>query len=290
MQLFIAIQLRGITLVVLIFSSISIFASPQLPDYIIYKSDTVPTYNLLIEQYLQKYKQEEREQLFGLTFRDGASFNCWRGYQAIYKIENDSLFLADIIDCGSLRKAQLNKSTSLEKMHSIFGDKLINGKVFINWFSGDMSFPLTNKIVRWDGVFNTIYEEEKVLNISNGNVSNIENVNNYVDDPKAINREYKVKISDILLKKLKGIKWKTSDDCDCSEKYLITIDEYGKISKIKMFRYDSEGKMDQLERKEYDYCTGAMLKALKSLRFDIIKNKGRPISEDVHLEIWVEDI
>ena len=289
MQLFIGIPLRGITLVVLLFSSVGIFASPQLPDYIIYKKDTIATYNLLIEQYLQKYKQDEREQLFGLTFRDGASFNCWRGYQAIYKIENDSLFLADIIDCGSLRKTLLDKTTSLKKMRSIFGDRLISDKVFINWFSGSLNFPLTNKIVRWDGVFSTIYEEENVLHISNGNVSNIENVNNYVDDPKAINREYEVKVSDILFEKLKGIKWKTSDDCDCSEKYLITIEEYGKISKVNMLRYELGEKIDRQERKEYDYCTGTMLKALKSLRFDVIKNKGTPISEDVYLEIWVED-
>ncbi|NRF39289.1 hypothetical protein [Pedobacter foliorum] len=279
----------SIVLVILIHSSLNIFASPQLPDYIIYKNDTIATYNLLIEQYLQKHEQGPREQLFGLSFRDGGSFNCWRGYQAIYKIENDSLFLADIIDCGSLRKTLIDKRTSLKKMHLIFGDRLINGKVFINWFSGDLNFPLTSKIVRWDGVFSTIYEEEKILNISNGNVSNIENVNNYVDDPKAINREYKVKISDILFKKLKGIKWKTSDDCDCSEKYLITIDEYGKVSEINMHRYESGEKIDPQERKENDYCTGTMLKALKSLRFDIIKNNGKPISEDIYLEIWVDD-
>jgi len=56
-----------------------------------------------------------------------------------------------------------------------------------------------------------------------------------------------------------------------------------------MLRYELGEKIDQQERKEYDYCTGTMLKALKSLRFDVIKNKGTPISEDVYLEIWVED-
>ncbi|TCC87429.1 hypothetical protein [Pedobacter hiemivivus] len=289
MQRSIQTKVRCIALVILMHSSLSILASPQLPDYIIYKNDTIATYNLLVEQYLQKYEHVDREQLFGLSFRDGGSFNCWRGYQAIYKIENDSLFLADIIDCGSLRKTLLDKSTSIKKMQAIFRDRLTNGKVFISWFSGDLNFPLTNKIVRWDGVFSTIYEKEKILHISNGNVSNIENINNYVDDPKAINREYKVKIPDILFEKLKRIKWKASDDCDCSEKYLITIDEYGKISKINMLRYELEEKIDRQERKEYDYCTSTMLKALKSLRFDIIKNKGKPISEDVYLEIWIEE-
>lgn len=279
----------NIVLVILIHLSLNIFASPQLPDYIIYKNDTVATYNLLVEEYLQKHEQGLQKQLFGLSFRDGGGFNCWRGYQAIYKIENDSLYLSDIIDCGSFRTTLLDKNASLKKMQVIFGDRLMNGKVFIDWFSGDLNFPLTKKRIRWDGVFNTIFEEEKVLRISNGIVSNIENVNNYVDNPKAINREYGVKISDIFFETLKKIKWKVSDDCDCSEKYRIIIDKHGKITKVDMFRYESGEKLDREERKEYDYCTSTILKALKRLRFDIIKNKGKPISEDVYLEIWVED-
>jgi hypothetical protein len=260
-----------------------------LPDYIIYKSDTIPTYNLLVEQYLQKHDQTNREQLFGLTFREGASFNCWRGYQAIYKIQNDSLFLSDIIDCGSKRRKTIDKSVSLKKMQAIFGDKLVSDKVFIDWFSGELSFPLSNKLLRWDGVFYRIYEEETVLSLYNGKLLSVENVNNYVDDPKAIDRRYNTKISDILFKYLKKVKFKYTDDCDCSEKYLITIDEYGKVTNAKTIKYKSVDEIsDTDERKEYSYCVNKILKALKSLKFDVIKDKGKPIPEDVYLEIWVE--
>jgi hypothetical protein len=87
--------------------SVQILASPQMPDYVIYGKDTIATYNLILEQYLQRQDIAKKEQLFGLAFRDGASFNCWRGYQAIYKIENDSLFLVDIINCGELRNGKI---------------------------------------------------------------------------------------------------------------------------------------------------------------------------------------
>lgn len=261
-----------------------------MPDYIIYKNDTIATYNLLVEQYLQKHDQTNREQLFGLTFRDGASFNCWRGYQAIYKIQNDSLFLSDIINCGSIRNKTLDRSASPQKMHAIFGDKLVGDKVFIDWFSGDLSFPLTNKLLRWDGVFYRIFEEETVLHIHNGKLLNVENVKNYVDDPKGIDRRYNTKVSDILFKYLKKVKFKYTDDCDCSEKYLITINENGKISNVKTIKYKSVDEIsDNDERKEYSYCVNTIIKALKSLKFDVIKDKGKPISEDVYLEIWVED-
>ncbi len=283
--------LRHIITIVFLFSSVDVFASPQMPDYIIIKGDTVATYNLLVEQYLQKHEQVKSEKLFGLSFRDGSSLNCWRGYQAVYKVENDSLFVADLIDCGSLRSKRSDRSESLKKMAAVFGNKLISGHVFIDWFTGDLNFPLApKKILRWDGVFNTIYEEETVLHISSGSISGIENVSNYVDAPKAINRRYNAKIADLLFKNLKKVKWKNTDDCDCSEKYLITIGENGKILQVTMRDYRTSEEIDKnWDKEDYDYCINTIYRALKSLQFDVIKDKGKPISEDIYLELWFND-
>jgi hypothetical protein len=274
----------------IILLSLGLFASPQMPDYIIYKNDTVSTYNLILEKYLQSKDTTETAKLFSLNFRNGSSFSCWRGYQAIYKIENDSLFLTDIIECGERGSGKLDKTASAKKMTAIFGDKLINSKIYINWFSGDLNFPLNNKVLRWDGVFYKIYEKETVINISNGKVLNFENIENYIDDPKSIDRRDKGKISDILFKKLKRNNWKKADDCDCSEKYLVTINEFGNISKVTMIGYETDAKIDQhWDRDEYDYCMNTMFKRLKKLKFDIIKDKGKPMSEDIYIEIWTKD-
>ncbi len=259
-----------------------------MPDYVIYGKDTIATYNLILEQYLQRQDTANREQLFGLAFRDGASFNCWRGYQAIYKIENDSLFLVDIINCGELRNGRIDKYQSFEKIKTIFEGKFKNEKVFIDWFDGHLNFPLTNKVLRWDGVFYTIFEREKVVTISNGLVEKIEDFENYVDDPKRIDRRDKDKISDLLFKKLKKAKWKNPDEFDCSEKYLVTIDENGNVSKVRMFLSDEEIE-SYYDKDEYNFCVNKMFSALKHLKFDIIKDKGKPISEDIYIEIWVED-
>ncbi|WP_139181089.1 hypothetical protein [Winogradskyella thalassocola] len=112
-----------------------------MPDYIIYKGDTIPIYNLILEKYFQKTELEDKGSLFGLKFREGASLNCWRGYQAIYMIENDSLFLKNIIDCGERNIDQLASS---KRIIEIFGNKENNGKVFIDWFSGDFTIPNGN--------------------------------------------------------------------------------------------------------------------------------------------------
>lgn len=265
-----------------------LFASPQMPDYVIYGKDTIATYNLLVEQYLQHHDTTKTDKLFGLSFRNGSSFNCWRGYQAIYKIENDSLFLTDIINCGELRNGRINKSESIEKIKQIFGDKLINEKVYINWFDGLINFPLTNKMLRWDGVFYRIFEKEKVITITNGLVGKIEDVENYVDDRKRIDRRYGAKTSNIIFKKLIKSNWKNAKDFDCGETYMVTIDENGNISKVRMLRTQEEIEK-YYEKDEYNFCIDKMFNALKSLKFDIIKDKGKPIAEEIYIKIWQED-
>jgi len=277
-----------ISIIIFLVTPLGLLASPQIPDYIIYEKDTIATYNLILEQYLQQQDTGKTDKLFGLTFRNGASLNCWRGYQAVYKIENDSLFLTDIINCGELCNGKINKVQSVGKIKTIFADRLINDKVYIDWFDGKINFPLINKILRWDGVFYKIFEKEKVITISKGIVEKIEDVNNYVDDPNRINRRDKNKVSELLFKKLKKTKWKNSNDFDCSEKYLVKIDEKGNISKVSML-YSDEDIKKYYEQDEYNYCINKMFNALKDLKFDIIKDKGKPVSEEIYIEIWIED-
>jgi hypothetical protein len=277
-----------LSILIFVLTHCGLFASPQMPDYIIYGKDTIATYNLILENYLQRQDTAKTDKLFGLSFRNGSSFNCWRGYQAIYKIENDSLFLVDVINCGELRNSKIDKAQSNEKIKAIFKERLKNDKVYINWFDGYINFPLTNKILRWDGVFYKIFEKERVISISNGLVRKVEDVDNYIDDPKRIDRRDKNKISGLLFKKLKKAKWKNSNEFDCSTKYLVTIDENGNVSKVRML-YSDEEIEKYYKKEEYNFCIDKMFNTLKTLEFDIIKDKGKPISEEIYVEIWIED-
>jgi hypothetical protein len=86
-----------------------------MPDYLIFKKDTIATFNLILEEYFQKQEKVATEKLFGLSFRDHASFNCWRGYQAIYEIDRDSLFLVGVINCGERRSGTIDTAVSAQK-------------------------------------------------------------------------------------------------------------------------------------------------------------------------------
>lgn len=277
-----------LVILTVIYTSLVVSASPQIPDYIVYEKDTVQTYNLILERYLQMHDTVRTHQLWGLNFRDGATINCWRGYQAIYKIQNDSLFLVAIISCGELKNGEFNRSQSMVRINSIFGRQFENGKVFIDWFDGKISLPLSNNVLRWDGIFNTIFEKEKVLSVSKGLLINIAEVCNYVDRRDGIDRRDKEKIPEVIFQELRKTRWKNEQDFDCSDKYIVTIDSNGYISEVKM-QYSEKEVEKYYEMTEYKFCIDKLSKALKTLKFDIIKDKGQPVSEEIYVEIWIDD-
>lgn len=274
-------------IILIIISSTKIgFASPQMPDYVIHKGDTIPIYNLILEQYFQKIEKSDKGSLFGLKFREGASFNCWRGYQAIYSIENDSLFLKNVIDCG---ERKIDRNASEQRINEIFNNKVKNGKVYIDWYSGDFSLP-NGKLLRWDGVFHKTFENEILVKVQNGKISDISKIENYIDDPSKINRKYGDTISKVLFNELNKMNWNNKNDFDCSEKYLVTIGENGEVNNVIMPEYQTKEEIKQFwDKGEYDYCIKEVLKGLRDLKFDILKMNGKPIEEVVYLEIWVED-
>jgi len=266
------------------------FASPQSPDYIIFKADTILVYNLILEQYLQKEEKSSQGNLFGLEFREGASLNCWRGYQAIYLVENDSIFLNEIIRCKELRSGSpIDRAASRKRLSDIFGERVKNRRVYLDWYSGEFSLPKGN-LLRWDGVFHKTFDKETLVQIESGRVKSASEITNYEDAPDRIGRKYSDNITDILFKELQKIKWKSIDKFDCSERYFITIGRDGKVSKVAMADYQSKEEIkENWDKKEFNYCVTTIKKGLQGLKFDIVKMNGKPIEETVQIEIWMED-
>ena len=287
-------HIKVVTAILLLLFSNKSTASPQSPDLLIYNGDTTAVYTLLLELYFDRIKKnvDNDGQLFGLKFREGATLNCWRGYQAIYKIENDSLFLVHITRCDEYYLAgSIDSNESKRRIEEIFGAKVKDGKVLINWYSGSLGIPKNEKkILRWDGVFYTIYEEEIQIKINKGRVLKISEIENYIDKPDRINRRYQDTVSNVIFAEIQKIKWGYNDKLDCSERYWITIGKSGNITSVKMVEYQTKSEIKEYwTRREYNYCIRKLKKGLKDLRFDVIRKMGRPIAEDIYIEIWFED-
>ncbi len=209
----------------------------------------------------------------------------------LYIIENDSLFLKNIIQCGELRfnKGQINQEDSKKRIQNIFGNRFKNNKVFIDWYSGKFGLPKGN-LLRWDGVFYKVFEKEILIEVEKGKIFKISEVSNYEDNPSGINRKYNDTISNVLFAELQKIKWKNIDDYDPSEKYFVTIGKNGKVSKVSMVEYQNKDSIDKYwDKKEYNYYIRTIYRSLKKLQFDILKNNGEPIEENIYIEIWLKD-
>jgi hypothetical protein len=264
--------------------------SPQVPDYIIYESDTLPIYTLIIEQYLDKLGAEDNGDLFGLKFREGAATYCWRGYQAIYSIKNDSLFLNQLINCGDLLyDNEINHKDSKDRLVKLFKNKIKNGKVHLDWFSGNLNLPKAN-LLRWDGVFHNSFEEEIQLKIRKGKIRKKNKVLNYIDDPNRINRRKDDTLSNIIFKELNKVNWNNKKEFDCSEAYIITIGKNGKVKDVIMKDYQDKSTIDKYwDKDEYKYCIKNVFDCLKKLKFDILKKDNKLIEEKIYIEFWILD-
>lgn len=261
-----------------------------MPDYIIYKGDTVAVYRLILEQYLETISKADRESLFGLKPGEGATSNCGRGYQAIYSIVNDSLFLNSIIHCGELDNANtIDEKASKMRVMQIFGEGAIHGKLFLDWYTDEFGLP-KGELLRWDGVFDVTFEKETLIKVENGIVKNVSEVSNYIDKPNRINRRYSDTLSNILFKELEKIRWKSVGKFDCSERYEVTIGEKGKIRNVSMAHFEEREEINESwTSTEYNYCIRTIRGELKDLKFDILRRNGIPTEEIVYLDIWVEE-
>ena len=246
----------------------------------------MPIYQLILEGYLQNFEQPtDSNSLFGFSFRDdfgNISFNCWRGYQAVYSLENDSLFLKYILPCNSLKNINSFIDSSNEKMRMMFNEKIKNQKVLLDWYSGEFSMP-KGKSIWWDGIFTRIYDKEELYTFRNGILLEKTLVNNYQKIKGGIARNDKA-IGKEIFKRLKKMKWKElyKQDIMCDlQGYLFTIDERGKISSV-------ESDNDELDEEDL-YCLEIVKKQVQSLQFDIIKYHGSPMITQFFLRVFYDD-
>lgn len=250
------------------------WSSPQKPDLLIIEGDTVRMYNLILEEFLGSKDSSEISDLFGYKFRNNASFNCWRGYQAVYTIDHDSLFLSHIISCSEEFKAGFfDLNSSNQRIEAMFPQQFDKG-VFLNWYSGRIDIPLGD-LLRWDGIFYGIPSVERSFQIENGLIAKDTIYENYVDDITKLNRRKgHIPYIGIYLEFKNNIDWSLipKDDDYPYLDLIVVLGEDGYI--------DSVACDDFCINDDAQLYIDAIRKALTNMpAWDIILNQGTPISE-----------
>ncbi len=149
-------------------------ATAQFPDLLIDGKDTVAIFSNPLEQYLDK---KRKRTLCGEEL-EWTSTACYRGYQATWIIQNDSLLLLNIKHgCGddSQKYFDLKKEFNTDK------------KVFAKWFTGQIRSPRGSLLRYFHDGYASIYEKEKFFSITKGKVNSEQEENYLIYDKNLLN-------------------------------------------------------------------------------------------------------
>ena len=178
------IMMKIYVIAVILFFSMNVFATAQLGDILIWNGDTLKLfsnplelradYDSIITQILNKIEratyseieddEEERESIISTA--------CWRGYRAEWIVINDSIFLNNIYHC-------FNKNIEVA-LTDIFPNVCVNQKLFASWITGNLYLPQGECIQYIHLGYQSIYEQETVLEVENGLLKNYEVFHNRI--------------------------------------------------------------------------------------------------------------
>jgi hypothetical protein len=146
------------------------FATAQAPDVLFYDNKVYDLYSNPLESF---YKNEKERPKFSIAPGVMSSGN-WRGYVAYWEIAEDALYLKAIDSwvCGgrpidpALEKADCKKAD----VKKLFGNKLGQGKIFADWFTGELRIPDGEQLQYVHMGYGSIYERDILISVKEGRI------------------------------------------------------------------------------------------------------------------------
>lgn len=156
-----------LTIGIMTIFSCQTLATPQVPDLLIYNGDT-------LQLFANPMSEHPHARSLSRRFFRGKnrcySTACWRGYQAVWLIQNKQLYLVAILNCCRMEKTVQQKAN----LKKLFGKKFINGKVKADWVNACMIAPQGNLITRYAYVgYESIYTFENEFCFKKGRLTKI---------------------------------------------------------------------------------------------------------------------
>jgi len=154
--------MKRISFLIVILLTVSLsetFATVQAPDIIIYNGDSLYLYAAPLELL---YKNGLERPKFFADKKGCMSTACWRGYQAVWKVIDNELYLTGIL---SYCYREDNIKADLKK---IFGNKCIDGKVKADWVSATIFAPKGKYMFVLYNIDEMVYEGELEFQFING--------------------------------------------------------------------------------------------------------------------------
>jgi len=269
----------GRTILIFIFFLLfkNAFSTGQVPDYLIINNDTLPIFSNPLDQYIRKVENKELKKLIDSINCNSTA--CWRGYKAIWELQNDTLFLRKIASCHKFCGHEVS-DTNLKE---IFGTE----NVVADWFTGKIVMPKGELIQYIHMGYESVYEEEHVYSFRKGIKKNVRIKSNEKLVEKyrqfQIEREVGKSVQDTLFHYVKSnVSWDTLDTPMynfCNEFYILTYNKRGVIKKVWM-DYQGETIIEKigdwfLNQFDDRKCRKKIKKTLKPLKLSYLELPDR---------------
>jgi len=193
-------------LIILCLFPLTVFATGQAGDVLIFKGDTLILFSNPLEQYLDK----QPERTFNGKELKWLSTDCYRGYLATWEVANDSLFLI------SVQKGCNSVTPEYFDLKAEFGSE----RVFVEWFTGKTLAP-KGKLFHYNhSGYDSFFEKELVLTFTHGLL--VEQIEH--DNSKSYKSVFTVNLDSLQSFIYTNINWSEIPDLkDESKKVFISI-------------------------------------------------------------------
>jgi len=165
--------MKRFLILTLLISSLTLFATAQIPDLLIYKGKEYKLQTNPLEAYFEKHPDKRPNK--------GGSSALWRKYIATFKIKDNYLYLEDIatqftkITKITKEESKKNKTIKNFKFKSI--KKSIKEEIFkkqiikIDWFTGILVLPYGKMINYVHMGYGSTYENYILLEVQKGKIT-----------------------------------------------------------------------------------------------------------------------
>ena len=156
--------LAAISLVTLL--AVRVMATAQAPDTIVYDNKVYDLFSSPLESFYKGRSSRPQFRIEPNTFSSGNQ----RGYFAIWVVEDNTLYLGGIKSWICEQDAQGDGNCKRADLKELFGEKLKDGGVHADWFTGELRIPDGKMLEYFHAGYFSVFERDIILKVEAGKV------------------------------------------------------------------------------------------------------------------------
>ena len=146
---------RLINILIILIFPLSVFATGQAGDRLIWNGDTLTLFSNPLELRIDMFGEKEA----------GVNTTCWRGYIAEWTLIENEIYLTNILSCNYYDDGIKSN------LKTVFGSEYEDGKVKATWINGNISVPKGKLIHYIHSGYGSFYEIELILTFKDGKLT-----------------------------------------------------------------------------------------------------------------------